>query len=104
MQAEIIAVGSELLGSQRFKDLLASIRGQFDWVIIDSPPVMAVTDPNILANAADGVVFVIAAEMTSHKIARRAVEQLQRSRAAFAGAVLNRVEIDWMARIQWVSQ
>jgi Mrp family chromosome partitioning ATPase len=55
---------------------------------------MAVTDPNILANAADGVVFVVAAEMTSCAIARRAVGQLQRSRAAFAGAVLNRVEIE----------
>jgi capsular exopolysaccharide synthesis family protein len=85
---------AELLGSQRFKDLLASIRGQFDWVVVDSPPVMAVTDPNILANLADSVLFVIAAEMTSHKIARRAVEQLQRSRAVFAGVVLNRVEIE----------
>jgi capsular exopolysaccharide synthesis family protein len=85
---------AELLGSQRFKDLLTSIRGQFDWVIVDSPPVMAVTDPNILANVADSVVFVVAAEMTSHAIARRAVEQLQRSRAVFAGGVLNRVEIE----------
>jgi capsular exopolysaccharide synthesis family protein len=84
---------AELLGSRRFKELLASIRTQFDWVIIDSPPVMAVTDPNILANLADSVVFVIGAEMTSHKIARRAVEQLERGRAAFAGAVLNRVQI-----------
>jgi capsular exopolysaccharide synthesis family protein len=85
---------AELVGSRRFKDLLTSIRGQFDWVVIDSPPVMAVTDPNILASLADGVVFVIGAEMTSYKIARRAVEQLERGRAVFAGAVLNRVEIE----------
>ena len=84
---------AELLGSRRFKELLASVRGQFDWVVIDSPPVMAVTDPNILANLADSVVFVIGAEMTSYKIARRAVEQLERGRAVFAGSVLNRVEI-----------
>ena len=76
---------AELLGSRRFKELLASIRDQFDWVVIDSPPVMAVTDPNILANLADSVVFVIGAEMTSYKIARRAVEQLERGRAVFAG-------------------
>jgi polysaccharide biosynthesis transport protein len=85
---------AELLGSTRFKDFVATLRAQFDWVIIDSPPVMAVTDPNILANLADSVVFVVAAEMTGYKIARRAVEQLERSRATFAGAVLNRVEID----------
>jgi capsular exopolysaccharide synthesis family protein len=84
---------AELLGSRRFKELLASIRGQFDWVVIDSPPVMAVTDPNILANLADSVVFVVGAEMTSYAIARRAVEQLERSRAVFAGGVLNKVQI-----------
>ena len=84
---------AELLGSRRFKELLASIRGQFDWVVIDSPPVMAVTDPNILASLSDSVVFVIGAEMTSYQIARRAVEQLERGRAVFAGGVLNRVQI-----------
>jgi succinoglycan biosynthesis transport protein ExoP len=85
---------AELLGSQRFKELLASIRNQFDWVIIDSPPVMAVTDPNILASLADGVVFVVGAEMTSYRIARRAVEQLRRGRVVLAGGVLNRVQIE----------
>jgi len=84
---------AELLGSRRFTELLTSIRGQFDWVVIDSPPVMAVTDPNILANLSDSVVFVVGAEMTSYKIARRAVEQLERGRAVFAGGVLNRVQI-----------
>jgi capsular exopolysaccharide synthesis family protein len=84
---------AELLGSRRFKELLTTVRDQFDWVVIDSPPVMAVTDANILANLADSVVFVVGADMTSHQIARRAVEQLQRSRAVFAGAVLNRVQI-----------
>jgi len=84
---------AELLGSRRFKELLASIRGQFDWVVIDSPPVMAVTDPNILASLSDSVVFVIGAEMTSYKIARHAVEQLERGRVVFAGGVLNRVQI-----------
>jgi capsular exopolysaccharide synthesis family protein len=85
---------AELLGSQRFRELVGSVRGQFDWVVVDSPPVMAVTDPQILASLADSVVFVVGAEMTSYKIARRAVEQLERSRAVFAGGVLNRVEIE----------
>ena len=84
---------AELLGSRRFKDLLASVRTQFDWVIIDSPPVMAVADPTILASMADSVVFVVAAETTSHRIARRAVEQLKRGRVVLAGGVLNRVQI-----------
>ena len=54
---------------------------------------MAVTDPNILANLSDSVVFVVGAEMTSYKIARRAVEQLERGRAVFAGGVLNRAQL-----------
>lgn len=85
---------AELLGARRFNHLLRSVREQFDWIIVDSPPVMAVTDANIVASLADTVVFVIGAEMTSHKIARRAIEQLARGRAVFAGAVLNRVEVE----------
>jgi capsular exopolysaccharide synthesis family protein len=85
---------AELLGSRVFADLIASMRSQFDWVVIDSPPVMAVTDPNVVARVADRVVFVIGAEMTSYHIARRAVEQLERARVPFAGAVLNNVQIN----------
>jgi polysaccharide biosynthesis transport protein len=84
---------AELLGSRAFTDLLASIRERFDWIVLDTPPVMAVTDPNIIASLVDGVVFVIGSEMTSYKIARRAIEQLERARAAFAGAVLNNVQV-----------
>jgi polysaccharide biosynthesis transport protein len=84
---------AELLGSGAFKDLLASIRERFDWIVIDTPPVMAVTDPNIVASLADGVVFVIGAETTSYRIARRALQQLEHAHAAFAGAVLNNVQI-----------
>ena len=84
---------AELLGSRAFTDLLASVRERFDWIVIDTPPVMAVTDPNIVASFTDGVVFVIGAEMTSYRIARRAIEQLERARATFAGAVLNNVQI-----------
>jgi len=55
---------------------------------------MAVTDPNVAARVADRVVFVIGAEMTSYRIARRAVEQLRRGRVVLAGGVLNRVQIE----------
>ena len=85
---------AELLGSQRFKDFLNSLKDHFDWVIVDSPPVMAVTDAAIAANAASGVVFVVGAEMTSRHAARQAVDQLEQGRARFVGAVLNRVEIE----------
>jgi capsular exopolysaccharide synthesis family protein len=84
---------SELLSSKRFSDLVASLGAHFDWVIIDTPPIMAVADSSIVAHLTTGVVFVVGAEMTSRYAAQRAVEQLTRSRAKFLGAVLNRVDL-----------
>ncbi|HEX5475286.1 MAG TPA: polysaccharide biosynthesis tyrosine autokinase [Vicinamibacterales bacterium] len=85
---------AELLGSVRFRDFLGSLKEHFDWVIIDSPPVMAVTDATIAANSASGVVFVVGAEMTSRHAAKTAIEQLAHGRVHFVGAVLNRVELE----------
>jgi capsular exopolysaccharide synthesis family protein len=84
---------SELLGSKRFADLLASLGQKFDWVIIDTPPVMAVTDSAVVAHLTTGVLFVVGADMTSRFAAQRAVEQLDRSHARFVGVVLNRVDL-----------
>jgi capsular exopolysaccharide synthesis family protein len=84
---------SELLSSKRFADLVASLGAHFDWAIIDTPPIMAVTDSSIVAHLTTGVVFVVGAEMTSRYAAQRAVEQLSRGRAKFLGAVLNRVDL-----------
>jgi Mrp family chromosome partitioning ATPase len=84
---------AELLGSKRFKDFAAFLLQHFDWVLIDTPPVMAVTDASVVANLSQGVLFVVGAEMTSRRIAQRAVEQLELSQAKFLGAVLNRVDL-----------
>jgi capsular exopolysaccharide synthesis family protein len=84
---------AELLGSRRFKDFLASLEPHFDWVIVDTPPVMAVTDSSIVGHLATGVLFVVGAEMTSRHVAQRALEQLEQARAKFIGVVLNRVDL-----------
>jgi len=84
---------AELLGSTRYLEALDELRQQFDWIIIDAPPVMAVTDAAILSNSATGVVFVVGAEMTSKRNAISAVEHLTQARAKFIGAVLNRVDL-----------
>jgi capsular exopolysaccharide synthesis family protein len=84
---------AELLASKRFKDFIVTLGEHFDWVIVDTPPVMAVTDSSIVAHAANGVVFVVGAEMTSRHAAQRALEQLGHSRAKLVGAVLNRVDL-----------
>ena len=85
---------AELLGSRRFKEFITLLSQHFDAVIIDSPPIMAVTDSAIAASAASGVVFVVGAEMTSRQAARAAIEQLQKGHPRFLGAVLNRVEFE----------
>jgi len=84
---------AELLGSQRFKDFMSSLRSHFDWIIVDSPPIMAVTDASLIAHNATGVVFVIGAEMTSRHAAKQALDQLEQANARFVGAVLNRVDL-----------
>jgi capsular exopolysaccharide synthesis family protein len=85
---------AELVGSHRFKDLLASLTAHFDWVIIDSPPVLAVTDAALAAHRASGVLFVIGSEMTSRNTAMAALEQIQSAKAKVVGAVLNRVNVE----------
>jgi polysaccharide biosynthesis transport protein len=85
---------AELLGSQRFREFIQLLTQHFDSVIIDSPPIMAVTDAAVAGTAASGIVFVVGAEMTSRHAARAAIEQLQNGHPRFLGAVLNRVELE----------
>jgi succinoglycan biosynthesis transport protein ExoP len=84
---------SELLGSKRFKEFVRTLGQHFDWVIIDSPPIMAVTDSSIVAHVATGVMFVIGSDMTSRHTARRSLEQLRNANAKIIGAILNRVDL-----------
>ncbi len=85
---------AELLGSTRFSDFIAMLKEHFAWVVIDSPPIMAVTDAAVVAHGADSVLFVVGAEMTSRSVAQTAVEQLTTANARLIGAVLNRVDLD----------
>ena len=86
---------SELLGSDRMKAFLQQLAvGPFDWVIIDTPPVLAVTDAVILAPVVSGMTFVLGAEMTRWRLAERAIETLQSGHPQSISAVLNRVDFD----------
>jgi polysaccharide biosynthesis transport protein len=83
---------SELLASDRMRALLSGLEtGPFDWIIIDTPPVLAVTDAVILAPLVGAVTFVIGAEMTRWRLAERAVETLLSSNPRNVLAVLNKV-------------
>jgi succinoglycan biosynthesis transport protein ExoP len=84
---------AELLGSKRFRDFVKSLGEHFDWIILDSPPVMAVTDASVLAHGVTGVIFVVASEMTSRGSAKAALEQLDSVKARYIGSILNRVDV-----------
>jgi capsular exopolysaccharide synthesis family protein len=85
---------AELLGSKKYLELIAELKKRYEWVIIDAPPVMPVTDAAVVSNTAGGVIFVIGAEMTPRQSAAAAIEQLRGAKARFIGAVLNRVHVD----------
>ena len=86
---------SELLSSERMVGLLKNLSsGPFEWVIIDTPPVLAVTDAVILAPHVTGMVFVIGSEMTRRVHAQRALETLQSAHPRSITAVLNRVDFE----------
>jgi Mrp family chromosome partitioning ATPase len=65
---------AELLGSQRFKEFIATLADHFDWVLVDTPPVMAVTDAALVAHRTTGVLFVVGCEMTNRNAAAQAIE------------------------------
>jgi capsular exopolysaccharide synthesis family protein len=86
---------SELLGSPRMNAFISNLaHGPFDWVIIDTPPVLAVTDAVIIAQKVAGLVFVIGSEMTRRVHSERALETLQNGRVRSIGVVLNRVDFE----------
>jgi capsular exopolysaccharide synthesis family protein len=84
---------AELLSSRQFRTLLKTLNTHFDWVIVDSPPIMAVTDASVIAHCAGGVLFVVAADRTSRPAATKALEQLDVATPNFIGAVLNEVDV-----------
>jgi protein-tyrosine kinase len=73
--------------SERMRRLVEEARELFDWVIIDTPPLMLLPDANLLVSMADGVLLVVRAESTTHPMVKRAVDAVGRPR--ILGVVLN---------------
>jgi tyrosine-protein kinase len=82
---------AELVDSARFRDLLGSLSEVYDMVVVDSPPVLPVTDAQVLTRSADGVLLVVAYGETSKRGLARAVELLGQVEAPLVGTVLNLV-------------
>lgn len=84
---------SELLGSVRWRELLDELSAQFDYVVVDSSPVMMVSDPLIASRSVDGVVFVVAGGRTPRPQVAAALGRLEQINAKIFGVVLNAVKL-----------
>lgn len=84
---------SELLGNARFKELIQKTRDEYEYVIIDCPPLGSVIDAAIIAKFCDGAIIVIETDNASYKIVQRVKKQLEQSGCRILGAVLNKVEM-----------
>jgi capsular exopolysaccharide synthesis family protein len=82
---------AELLDSRRFSELLASVRAEFDYVLVDSSPTGMVSDPIVLATQVDGVLLTLDARKTRRGDVRRAMRALTTVGADVLGTVMNRV-------------
>lgn len=84
---------AELLGSPRMQEILHEAKARYDIVLLDSPPLLAVTDAAVLATMVDGVVLVIRTERTKRDAVRRALGHVRSVRGRLLGAVLNDVDM-----------
>jgi polysaccharide biosynthesis transport protein len=85
---------SELLHSVAFARVLAELQKRFDRIIIDSPPIVPVTDAAVLATKVDGTILVVRAFETSRESVSRAQRALRDVGISLVGCVLNSVEVD----------
>lgn len=83
---------SELIGSKRMEKLIATLQDAFDLVIYDAPPVLSVTDAQILATKVDGTILVVRENKAEKEAVKQAVGLIRHVRAKIIGTVLNDVD------------
>ncbi|PLS01507.1 CpsD/CapB family tyrosine-protein kinase [Neobacillus cucumis] len=84
---------AELLSSKSMEQFIIDAKEMFDYVIFDTPPLLAVADPQILANQCDGTILVVYSEKTEIDQAKKSKELLQNAQGKLLGVVLNHKEI-----------
>ena len=83
---------SELLASNRFAEFIKAARANFDFIIIDAPPIGSVIDAAIISRQCDGGILVVGSGDISYRFARRAKDQLEVAGCKLLGCVINKVE------------
>jgi succinoglycan biosynthesis transport protein ExoP len=96
---DIIAAGMpppdplQMLSSQRFADFIKEYESGYDFILLDSPPVQAVSDALVIAKLVHSIIFVVKAETTPIRAARESLKRLRKSHTAVCGVVLNQLDM-----------
>jgi succinoglycan biosynthesis transport protein ExoP len=80
---------AEMLESEPMREFLTNMREKYDVLILDSPPIIAVTDSEILATMVDGTILVVSADTTEFDLMEKSVEMMKKDKSSFLGTVLN---------------
>ncbi|KOA20587.1 tyrosine-protein kinase YwqD [Clostridium homopropionicum DSM 5847] len=84
---------AEILSSKKMKEFLESVKNQFDSIVIDSPPVLAVTDAQILSTIVEGVLLVVATGETEKEATIKSKELLKKVNANILGVVMTKMPV-----------
>lgn len=82
-----------ILQSKKVADLIEKLRKEYDYIVIDSPPVLTVTDALVISNLADGVVYIASYKKTKKDQAKHGLKQLKENGANVIGAVLSNIDV-----------
>jgi capsular exopolysaccharide synthesis family protein len=83
---------NEMLGSEKMGQLMQCLSGLYDFLIFDAPPLLAVSDPVVLASRVDGIVLVVRGGQTSRSALKNSMDLLNNARGKVLGIVLNGID------------
>jgi capsular exopolysaccharide synthesis family protein len=83
---------SELLGSKSMEMVMEDLRESYDYIVFDTPPILAVSDSQVMANKCDGVIMVVASGKTKRDRALKAKDLLEKANSSLLGVIVNGVE------------
>ena len=84
---------SEILASNRMKTVIDELKEKYDYVLIDTPPVLPVTDSSVIGSIADGTILLTAWNQITPAMAKEAKTRLEQAGAKILGVILNKVEV-----------
>ena len=84
---------AELLGAEKMGHFLNTVKGAFDYILIDTPPILAVTDAMVMGSMIDGVILLVWGGKTAREALKRAKERLDLMNVKTVGVIINRLNI-----------